>query len=281
VILDWERPVAARWRLVFWLMLALVGAALVWATLTEIEVYVVARGRLEPRSPGAVLGAPAAGRVTSIEVRPDETVDAGRVLAVLDALGTDADDTRFQLETQRSRVALARAGGSSPSNAALLSLEQSRLAELEHRAGLKLVSPIRGRVTRLEAVLGQTVVAGATLAEVRPAGEPPVFRALVSERDRPKLRVGTEVEIVWNGYPREKYGASRGEVLSISVAATPTGSSDGASGYVLEIGLESLRLVTPTGDQPLLEGLAGEARVISARRKALGLLWDWLRGVEP
>jgi multidrug resistance efflux pump len=280
VILDWERPVAARWRLVFWLMLALVGAVVVWAALTEIEVYVVARGRLEPRSPGAVLRAPIAGRVTGLEAKPDETVDAGAVLMVLDALGTDAEDTRFQLETQRARVTLARTGGSGPSNAALLSLEQSRLAELEHRARLKLVSPIRGRVTRLESVLGQTVAAGAVLAEVRPEGEPPVFRALVSERDRPKLRPGTEVEVVWNGYPREKFGASRGKLLSISVAAAPSSPTENP-GYVLEISLERLTLVTSTSNQPLLEGLAGEARVISARRKALGLFWDWLRGVEP
>jgi hypothetical protein len=39
-----------------------------------------------------------------------------------------------------------------------------------------------------------------------------------------------------------------------------------------------LDLPSLEGRQPLLVGLAGEARVLSARKKAIELFWDWIRG---
>jgi hypothetical protein len=60
-----------------------------------------------------------------------------------------------------------------------------------------------------------------------------------------------------------------------AIAPTSTGK------YALEIRFAALKLEGPLGNRPLLPGMTAEARVIAATKPALGLFWDWLRGVNP
>lgn len=152
------------------------------------------------------------------------------------------------------------------------------LTQTQQNSSVIIQSKVSGRIAQL--VIrneGDIVSYGATLAEVLPSDVPLVFKAFASEANRPKLRVGAEAEIAWNGLPRQKYGVSSGKVVAISPTAT---IKDGRAGYEIEIVLESLGLRYQNKSQTVLPGMAGEVRIISSRQNVLGLIWDWLRGIN-
>nr|WP_243455298.1 HlyD family efflux transporter periplasmic adaptor subunit [Meiothermus sp. CFH 77666] len=155
----------------------------------------------------------------------------------------------------------------------------AQLATLRTRRSLRVYSPTQGQVLQAASLrAGEWVSAGQPLAQILLHDVPLVFRGYVPERERPKLREGARAEVAWNAYPRQRFGLSMGRVSRISpstlvVSNTPV--------YEVEILLDSLELKSPEGVRRLLPGLAGEARVIAARRNLLSLLWDWIRGVNP
>ena len=164
---------------------------------------------------------------------------------------------------------------------------EAQLGQLERRERITITSPATGQVTQLAVRhVGDIASLAAPLVEIMPKGVPLVFNASARGADRPKLRQGAKVEIAWDGYPSQKFGISHGQVMSIA----PTGvrSDDGSNrpesrdpNYQLEINLNALSLKSAEGTHPLLVGLAGEARVLSAQKRAIELFWDWLRGVTP
>jgi multidrug resistance efflux pump len=170
---------------------------------------------------------------------------------------------------------------------------EAQLAQLQGRERIIVSSPVAGQISQLPVRHnGEVVALAATLAEIVPDGVPLVFNAVARASDRPRLRLNADVEVAWDGYPSQKFGISKGTLRSISptsVAANNFASnfSNGAAkldpstaaSYPLEITLERLSLKSPEGVQPLLVGLGGEARVLSTRKRAMMLFWDWIRGV--
>jgi multidrug efflux pump subunit AcrA (membrane-fusion protein) len=168
---------------------------------------------------------------------------------------------------------------------------RAQLEGLQGRERIVVTSPVSGQVAQLAVRHNNEIVAlAATLAEIVPEGVPLVFNAVARASDRPKLRVGANVEVAWDGYPSQKFGISQGKLRSISATSVAAGSFAGSTpksdpnataSYPLEINLERLSLNSAEGKQPLLVGLGGEARVLSARKKAILLCWDWIRGLGP
>jgi len=136
-------------------------------------------------------------------------------------------------------------------------------------------APISGRVALIAAERsGEIVKAGSRVAEILPDGVPLVLRGVVSEADRPKLRLGAIAEVSWSAYPRQKYGFTAGRVTGIA----PISAKD----YEVLIGFQRLELRGESfGVRSLLPGMTAEARAIATTKTALAMLWDWVRGVNP
>ncbi len=150
---------------------------------------------------------------------------------------------------------------------------------LKSRRNIHLNSPATGRILTLSSHrAGEPVMAGQVLAEVLPQDVPLVFRAYLPERERPKLRAKAEAEVAWNAFPRQRFGTSRGTVERISPSTVVYNNQ---AVYEIEISLPSLTLSSAEGTRQVVPGMLGEARIVAARRSALSLLWDWVRGVNP
>ena len=162
---------------------------------------------------------------------------------------------------------------------ARLEVAELTLKQLENSTTLKVKSPARGRLTELGVCCENSAVnRGDILAVVLPDEVPLVFKAAVREADRAKFKLGAPAEIAWNSFPKQKYGVTRGVVTKVSPTSTDT---DGVLLYQIFIELSEETISTSQGQRLILPGMAGEARIISKRQRALSLFWDWLKGANP
>ena len=315
----WERPLDVRVRWTFWVLLALLASLAVWAAITQVEVYAVVGGSAATATPPASVNAPLGGRITAVYVQSFGKVTQGQPLLKLDVVGSDAQDSALQLAVQRGLITQAErdlsaqqaalrqktqlaeqarvlfqlgsgarqdadnaqadlevAQASLQKTRAQLQSARSQYQQLSRRQVVVLRSPVSGQLSALSDLHpGLTVSAGQVLAQVVAAGEPLIFRGQGLESDRPKLKLGAGVELAWNGYPRQKYGITHGTLAA--VAPTSSGNPGAPPAYELQVRLSEARLQ----GRPILPGMLAEARVISGRKTALALFWDWLRGANP
>ncbi len=314
---EWEQPSSQVAKWTFLVLVLFVVVAVIWASVTQIQLYGLVLGQLEPERKLTVVEMPFAGRVLEIRARLWREVKKGDVLFVVDGVGTDAAESVLKLErsnnqlldalktletatvdaTQQQRKlesvrAVFAVGAASrlefkeaQENAARakvvldqakLRVQGLKLEQTQQKRLSKLIirAPISGIVTTLAVQqAGKLANMGIALLEILPSGSTLIFRGELSESERPKVREGAKAEVAWAAYPRQKYGVTRGIVKAISP------NSNGK--YALEIRFAKLVLEGPLGNRPLLPGMTAEARVIAATKPALGLLWDWLRGVNP
>lgn len=98
-------PVPRMAQLTMHVMLMMVVTFVIWATLSEMEQVVVAKGRLINPLPNVVVQPLETSIVKSIEVRVGQVVKTGQKLAILDATFARADESQLRsrlasLETQ-------------------------------------------------------------------------------------------------------------------------------------------------------------------------------------
>lgn len=128
-----EKPASPVGRAVMWSIVALVVAALVWATLGFVDVVAVAEGRLIPRARVKIVQPIEIGVVRAIRVRDGQRVKAGQVLIELDPTvsGAEAEQARKALRTAEVNRARGRA---------LMAHLSGQPAPFEAPAGLDLAS---------------------------------------------------------------------------------------------------------------------------------------------
>jgi hypothetical protein len=84
------------------------------------------------------------------------------------------------------------------------------------------------------------------------------------ESDLAKVQVGMPALVNWVAYPKAQYGLSQGRVQGTEV------NQQIEAVVVLD---------SPTLDNRTLQpGLSGSAQIVLSRKKAVDLLWEWLRG---
>ena len=93
-------PAAARW--VLYAVMSLVTAAIIWASVAEVEQVVSANGKLTTRAPNLVIQPLEISLVRSIDVKPGMVVRAGTRLASLDPTVSSADVD--QLRTRKTAL---------------------------------------------------------------------------------------------------------------------------------------------------------------------------------
>lgn len=97
-------------RQVLWLLLALLGALLLWAAIGRLDIVAVAEGKLIPESYVKIVQPAESGIVKEILVREGQSVKAGQVLMRMDTLISEADSKSIDADYQRKRLALRRIG---------------------------------------------------------------------------------------------------------------------------------------------------------------------------
>ncbi len=146
-----DTPPKPLGRIILWMIIIITVTAILWASLSKIDVVAVAEGRLTPDGRLQSVETLESGTVRAIHVREGQRVSEGDVLVELDATFTDADAdaARSELETarlQRRRalalLAYADAGGvdwpetqslAPGIQAAETRLVEARIAEFENR----------------------------------------------------------------------------------------------------------------------------------------------------
>lgn len=96
-------------RMASWAICFMVGAALVFSFLAQMDVVVTAQGKVIPAGKSKVVQPLEAGVVKSIAVRDGQHVRAGDVLVELDLTNSGADRDRIQRELWQAQAEVLRA----------------------------------------------------------------------------------------------------------------------------------------------------------------------------
>lgn len=116
-------PVPPLARLTLHTLLLAVVLFVIWASLSQVDQVVVAKGRLVNPLPNVVVQPLESGVIQSVDVRVGQVVEKGQALASLDATFAQADETQLRqrllsLETQARRLQQELSGGADPRVAA-------------------------------------------------------------------------------------------------------------------------------------------------------------------
>jgi membrane fusion protein, adhesin transport system len=101
-----EPAPAAVWAV--YLLIAVLAAAIGWATLAQVDIVAKATGRVVPDGREQVVASLEGGILRELRVREGDTVDAGQVLAVLDPTRFEAQQAEGQAKRLSLRGAIAR-----------------------------------------------------------------------------------------------------------------------------------------------------------------------------
>lgn len=116
-------PVPPLARLTLHTVLLAIVLFVVWASVSQVDQVVVAKGRLVNPLPNVVVQPLESGVIQSVDVRVGQVVEKGQALASLDATFAQADETQLRLrlaslETQARRLQQELSGGAAPRVAA-------------------------------------------------------------------------------------------------------------------------------------------------------------------
>ncbi|MFC5354349.1 HlyD family type I secretion periplasmic adaptor subunit [Azospirillum himalayense] len=103
-----ERPLPPLARSTLWVIVALVVGAIVWASIGQIDRYVVASGALVTTEPPIVVRPPANTMMRAIEVRPGQRVAAGTRLISLDTTAAQSQLAIVQTQLRAAEAQVAR-----------------------------------------------------------------------------------------------------------------------------------------------------------------------------
>ena len=317
----WEQPFNQGARVTLWLLVGCVAAGVVWAALTQVQVYALSRGVLAPTGKTVVVTASSAGRVTRVQTSLWSRVTPESTLFELDAVGSDAQQSALQRDAKRAQLEVEthalRLAQEAETQAQRLFDQNERLmaaGAVSKNDYLATEASLNGAHEALGQAQARLEVARSELAQLeqnlsvdirspvagRVIALPVQYVGTVSQNDVLAEILPEGVPLVFKAFAREADRAklregARAEVAWNSlpkqkygvtsgrvVGISPTSTlRDGEMGYEIEIELEKLTVTTARSTQALLPGMAGEARVISSKQSALSLLWDWIRGADP
>lgn len=205
-----ETPPNPIGRAVLWTLLAFLGAALVWASIGQIDIVAVASGKVIPRGRVRMIQAADVGVVRAIHVREGTSVRAGQPLIVLDPTVTQADAAQAResllvahIDRARAQALVAASAGRNPilqlpavTPSEIAQTQQSLLSArlAEHRTELAALreeraqrsaelSMVRAEATKLEEQLPLAAEQLASLEKLDKDGLVPRMRVMeVKER---------------------------------------------------------------------------------------------------
>ncbi len=231
---------------------------------------------LEPAQ-RAVVRAEVPGWVSEVFVGEGSPVNIGTPLVRLRNLSLETRSAGARAEAQVAAANATQAqleyANFGPAEREKEQLTQQSHALAEEQARLDLVSPIAGIVTtpRVSDLLGSTLKAGATVVEVVDLSQMRA-RIYVPETALRQVRVGAKALVKLDAYT----SSIPGWVASLAPAST-----DIEPGLVPQEAYKGIRtsayyvatVLVANGQNKLLDGMSGTAKIYSARASLAGLVW--------
>lgn len=162
-----------------------------------------------PLVPGGLLAAEELRRREEAELSLREEVsnaDARARSLAAQIAETQARRAKLPLDLTRTQAQL---------EAQLAALRQRR-AQAEAARGYELRAPVSGRVSALQAAVGQPVDASRVLMTLVPPDARLVAEVYVPSRAIGFIEPGQSVRLLYDAYPYQRFGAARGEVEAVS-----------------------------------------------------------------
>jgi len=103
-----DKPPSPLGRKVLWVVLALIGATLVWAMLGRLDIVAVAEGKLVPSTYVKIVQPAEQGVVKDILVQEGEHVREGQILIRMDTALSEAEGKALASDYQTKRITLRR-----------------------------------------------------------------------------------------------------------------------------------------------------------------------------
>lgn len=189
---------------------------------------------------------------------------------------TELAQERTRLLHELTRLAAER-------DASRASMETERLSAQEkainYRIGteFELVSQQAGRITALQAKSGSAVVAGKSLAALMPVDSLLLAELWVPSSAIAFIDVGTEVRLMYDAFPYQKFGTARAKIFKIARSPTvpeelPLDLQSKESRYRVLATLERQQMTAYGKALALTPGMRLKADLILERRSLL----DWL-----
>jgi membrane fusion protein len=209
------------------------------------------------------------------------------VLAQLQAAATLTRDLAAkQSEVDQDRNALDALADVAAARIAALRGQMAELdtrrAETQGRAATLLRAPIAGRVTAVQAAVGQTASLAIPLLAVIPLGEALRAELLVPAWAIGEVRPGQLVRLAFDAFPSARFGLASGHVRSVSRSLLRPSELDGPVTaqepcYRVSVTLDRQAIGTGAAALPLVPDLTLKAAIVIDRRTLLGWLLAPLR----
>ena len=187
------------------------------ATLHEAARLQSARTSLVAQQVEAVRGLMAAGSFSRIEFehRQDTMLEQRQSAA---ALAREVAGKQSEMDSDtHARAALPTTLAARQAALRVQAAEiETRIAETEGRQATLLRAPIAGRVSALQAQVGQQADPVTPLLSVVPEGDALRAELLVPARAVGEIRVGQTVRIAFEAFPSARFGLSGGRVATVS-----------------------------------------------------------------
>ena len=158
-----RKPLPGGLTATLYLLVALVVATIVWASVFEVDQIVTARGKLVTAQPNIVLQPLETAQISELKVQPGQIVTKGQVLAVLDPTFITADLTQAQdrlksLDAEVRRVEQELAGKAAAPG-------QGRDEQLQAQLQGERLASYQARLLRLDETVARNKAAIVTNAQ--------------------------------------------------------------------------------------------------------------------
>lgn len=185
--------------------------------------------------------------------------------------------SRGKLEKQQAEAGMDR--DLADINQRLLQIE-SQMRQTEAGSGHVVQAPISGRVTALQARVGEQAIGGIPLAVILPEDSTLFAEVYLPSRAIGFVAPGQEVKLQYDAFPYQKFGVAYGEVRTVARAAQlpqeiGINSQTSEPLYWVSIALEVQTVEAFSRDVALQAGMELSADIVLENRRLL----EWL--LEP
>lgn len=205
--------------------------------------------------------------------RRQQGMQIASTLAAKRAAVDEADKALAQAQAQ----ARAQLAGLSASRAEVA----QRAMTADAAARFVIASPVAGRVTALTARSGQPANPQNPLMSVVPAGSTIVAELQIPSSAAGFLRAGQGVRLAIDAFPYQQYGSVQGRIATLSEVTVGRPGPNGTTVpvYLATVTLEKPHVQAFGRPQPLMPGMALQARIKTSERSLVGWLFQPLFAV--
>jgi HlyD family secretion protein len=272
-------------RGVLYIIVTFIIVAVVWASLSKVDVVAEGRGKLVPEGYVKLVQAAGSGVVQNVFVKEGDMVERGQALVQLAASEMQTRLSKLSEELETSQSQFRQLMVSRPVAETLE--QQNRIARLQSEiaaAELTLqhttvTAPVSGIITTLDLRgSGEVLQPGQTIATIAPTGVRLVVEAQLPNKDIAFIEKGLPAKLKFDAFPFQDYGIVEGLVIDVSPDAQV--DKENGSFYKVTIAPRKTEIAAKGKNVYLRPGLAVSAEIITERKSILSLLLEPFRKLK-